>query len=105
MRMPSFSAIPAVVACLALAAPSSAQDKASFEGKAIKMILPTTAGGSTDIIARLFARFFSKYLPGTPPVMVQNMPGGHGVTALNLIAQQTKPDGSTMLLSSNSEAD
>jgi hypothetical protein len=95
----------AVVAGLALAAPAFAQDKVSFEGKAIKMILPTTAGGSTDIIARLFARFFTKYLPGNPSVVVQNMPGGHGVTALNVLAQQVKADGLTMLLSSNSEAD
>src|SRR5581483_4895839 len=47
----------------------------------------------------------TKYLPGNPAVLVQNMPGGHGLTALNVIAQQTKPDGLTMLLSSNSEAD
>jgi tripartite-type tricarboxylate transporter receptor subunit TctC len=104
MRTPSLSVISSI-ACLALAAPAFALDKVSFEGKTIKMILPTTAGGSSDIIGRLFARFFTKYLPGNAAVVVQNMPGGHGITALNLIAQQTKPDGLTMLLSSNSEAD
>jgi tripartite-type tricarboxylate transporter receptor subunit TctC len=99
-------AILAVTACVALATPgSAAEEKISFEGKSIKMIVPTTAGGSTDIAARLFARFFTKYLPGNPSVVVANMPGGHGVNALNFLAQQTKPDGLTMALSSNSEAD
>jgi tripartite-type tricarboxylate transporter receptor subunit TctC len=106
MQVRSLSAILAVAACVGLAASAFAADeKISFEGKTIKMIVPTTAGGSTDIAARLFARFFTKYLPGNPTLVVANMPGGHGVNALNFLAQQAKPDGLTMALSSNSEAD
>jgi tripartite-type tricarboxylate transporter receptor subunit TctC len=104
MKTPFLSAL-ALAACFALSQSASAQQKVSFEGKSIKMILPTTSGGSTDIAARLFARFLAKYLPGAPAIVVQNMPGGHGVNALNFLAQQAKPDGLTMLLSSNSEVD
>lgn len=91
--------------CVALAVSSFANEAVSFEDKTIKMIAPTTVGGSTDIAARLMARFFAKYLPGNPTVVVQNMPGGAGVPPLNFFAQQVKADGLTMLLSSNSEAD
>ena len=94
-----------VLAWVVLVVPSSGNEKVSFENKTIKLIAPTTVGGSTDIAARLMARFFAKYLPGNPTVVVQNMPGGAGVPPLNFFAQQVKPDGLTMLLSSNSEAD
>jgi tripartite-type tricarboxylate transporter receptor subunit TctC len=106
MKTPFLSTVLALAFCAGMSAPVCAADeKVSFEGKTIKMIVPTTSGGSTDIAARLFARFLTKYLPGNPAVVVANMPGGHGVNALNFLAQQSKPDGLTMALSSNSEAD
>lgn len=82
-----------------------AGEPVSFKDKTITMIIPTTAGGSTDLSARLFAKFFGDYLPGKPSVIAQNVPGGHGVTALNYIAQQVAPDGMTMTMSSNSQVD
>ena len=33
--------------------------------------------------------------------MVRNIPGAQGVTALNYIVQQTKPDGLTMIVGAN----
>lgn len=86
-------------------APACAADAVSFKGKNITMIIPTTAGGSTDLSARLFARFFGDYLPGKPSVVAQNVPGGHGVTALNYMVQQAAPDGLTITMSSNSQVD
>jgi tripartite-type tricarboxylate transporter receptor subunit TctC len=90
---------------LTLSPYASAQQHVSFEGETIKMIVPTTTGGSTDIAARLIARSMEKYLPGNPKIIIQNMPGGHGVAALNFVAQQAKPDGLTITLASNSQTD
>jgi tripartite-type tricarboxylate transporter receptor subunit TctC len=87
-----------------LTAPAFA-DKVSFEGQTVKMIIPTTAGGSTDLASRLIAKFLGKYLPGNPTIVAQNMPGGHGVTALNFVFQQAQPDGLTVTMSSNSQVD
>lgn len=95
----------AAVAVVCLAWPAAAADAVSFEGKSVKMIIPTTAGGGTDISARLFARFLGKYLPGKPSIVPQNMPGGGGVTPFNFFAQQVKPDGLTIAFSSSTEAD
>lgn len=77
----------------------------SFEGKVIKLLLPTTSGGGTDITARLFSRFMSKYLPGAPTIVFQHMPSGQGVSALNYFYKHVKPDGTTFLLASDSHVD
>lgn len=92
-------------ACVLVGAPALAADPVSFKDKTITMIIPTTAGGSTDLSARLFARFFSKHLPGKPTIVASNVPGGHGVSALNYLVQQAKPDGLTVTMSSNSQVD
>jgi tripartite-type tricarboxylate transporter receptor subunit TctC len=85
--------------------PAVGREAVSFEGKSVKMIIPTTAGGGTDISARLLARFIGKYLPGNPSIVPQNMPGGGGITPFNFFAQQVKPDGLTIAFSSSTEAD
>ena len=85
-------------------APASAQPL-SFEGKSIKVIVPSPAGGGTDYAARLIGRFLGKYLPGNPSIVAQNMPGGGGITALNFLAQQAKPDGLTMIVTANTAVD
>jgi len=105
MTVRYLSAVLAVAAVVWLASPVSAAEAVSFEGKSIRMIIPTTAGGGTDISARLFGRFLGKYLPGKPAIVPQNMLGGGGVTPLNFFAQQVKPDGLTIAFSSSTEAD
>ena len=91
--------------CLALAAPVLADEPVSFKGKTITMIIPTTAGASTDLSGRLFAKFFTKHLPGNPTSVSQNIPAGHGIVALNFLTQQSKPDGLTLSMSSSSQVD
>lgn len=98
------AAIVAAVAVLATPATVRAAD-VSFKDKTITMIIPTTAGGGTDVSARLFAKFFGDTLPGNPAVVPRNMPGAHGITALNHTVQQAKPDGLTVTMSSNSQVD
>ena len=95
----------AATCVLAISTFAAAEDKVSFQGEIIKMIVPTTTGGSTDIAARLIAQGLGKNLPGNPKVVIQNMPGGHGVAALNYVTQQAKPDGLTITLASNSQTD
>lgn len=94
----------AVVALAAMAivqnAPSNAES-ISFKGKTISMVVGSEPGGGTDATGRLVAPFFEKYLPGNPAIVIRNMPGAQGVTALNYILQQTKPDGLTLIAGSN----
>ena len=98
-------ALSSVVATGAPALRAHAADAVSFQGKTVTMIIPSTPAGSTDLTARLLAKFFSKHLPGQPTVVASNVPGGHGVAALNFLAQQAKPDGLTVSISGNSQVD
>jgi hypothetical protein len=93
--------------CLLGAGAASAADdsQVSFKGKTVTMIVPTTPGAGTDLSARVYAHFFSKYLPGQPAFVSSNVPSGHGVAALNFLAEQAKPDGTTVTMASDSQAD
>jgi hypothetical protein len=92
-----------LVAALLTAAllPASAAAAADFRGKQIAVIVGSEPGGGTDASARLIAPYFEKYLPGNPTLVVRNMPGAQGVTALNFVVQQTKPDGLTLIVGAN----
>lgn len=83
---------------------ASAQD-VSFKDKRIDMVIGYAAGGGTDAAGRLIAQFFQKYLPGNPSVIPRNVPGADGVTALNYMVTQTKPDGMTIAMNSSTQSD
>ena len=65
---------------------------ADFSGKTIDWIIPFKVGGGSDVWARLYAPFFTKYLPGNPTVVVKNMPGGGSITGGNFFEQRVKND-------------
>lgn len=73
----------------------SAQAQTNFEGKTIRFMVASTPGGPTDMMARAFAPFIARYLPGKPTVVFENRPGAVGVIAANYIYNVTKPDGLT----------
>jgi tripartite-type tricarboxylate transporter receptor subunit TctC len=82
-----------------------AEDPISFQGKTITMIIGSSPGGGTDISGRLIAGFLAAHLPGSPNVIVRNIPGAQGVTAMNYFVQQVAPDGLTVIMGSTSQAD
>jgi tripartite-type tricarboxylate transporter receptor subunit TctC len=84
------------------ASPALAADAPFYEGKTIRMVVSSGPGGGTDTAARLVSRFVSKYIPGNPKVIVQNMPGGGGTVANNYFASEAKPDGLTIMQDSSS---
>ena len=82
-----------------------AQAEVTFRDKTITMLVSSAAGGGTDISGRAIARFLTKYLPGSPTLVVQNMPGANGVTALNHFVNQSAPDGLTVVMAANAALD
>ncbi len=85
-----------------LATLAGAAEAPYYEGKTLRILVSSGTGGGTDTSARLVSRHISKYLPGNPKVLVQNMPGGGGTIANNYFANEVKPDGLTILQDSSS---
>jgi putative tricarboxylic transport membrane protein len=87
-----------------LVASGASAQPMSFKGKSITMLVGFAAGGGTDLAGRIIASVLGRYLPGEPTIVVQNVPGAEGLTALNHFAQ-VKPDGLTLTMGSGSQAD
>jgi tripartite-type tricarboxylate transporter receptor subunit TctC len=67
-----------------------------YEGKTITFFAGSSAGGGTDLTARLIAKYIEKHIPGKPAVLVVNKPGAGGMIAVNELYNVKKPDGLTM---------
>ena len=74
-----------------------AAEQPFYAGKTVNIIAGFAPGGTIDIRARLFARYLSKYMPGNPSIVVQNMVGAGGLVAANYVFSVAKPDGLTLL--------
>jgi len=61
----------------------------------LTMIVPFSAGGSTDILARVLAKDIAQEL--NVPVVVENKPGAEGFIAARQL-RTAKPDGNTLML-------
>ena len=89
----------------ALTAPAASAQEVSFKDKPVTMIIGYAPGGGTDASGRLIAQFIGKHLPGQPTIVVRNQPGADGMTSLNYMVQQTKPDGLTITMGSSTQVD
>lgn len=65
---------------------------AAYPEKPVHIIVPSEAGGGTDTMARLLAKFGEKYLGA--PMVIDNMPGAGGQIGFQAIAN-AKKDGYT----------
>jgi tripartite-type tricarboxylate transporter receptor subunit TctC len=91
------SAVVAAISLLALtAAPSIAQDWP--QKQTIRMIVPFPAGGGTDVVARIVAKYLQERLHQT--VIVENRGGANGQVGLTALKQST-PDGYTIEVTSD----
>ncbi len=67
-----------------------------FKGKTIRLVVGTSAGGAMDEWSRFLAPHLARNIPGSPDIVVQNMPGAGTVIAANYISNIAKPDGLTL---------
>lgn len=85
-----WTVLAAVVAGLAAAGNAAA----AYPEKPIQMIVPYSAGGSTDVLARAIAQVAPKYF--SQPLVVVNKPGGGAIPG-RVDVVRSKPDGYTVL--------
>ena len=83
-----------LLACFMLALSPVAR-AAEYPSRTIKMVVPTGAGGITDILARLVGKSISDQLG--QPVIIDNRPGAGGTIGTRAVAQ-AEPAGYTLLM-------
>jgi tripartite-type tricarboxylate transporter receptor subunit TctC len=96
--------VAAAIAAIALfgawpAIPNAAESVADFyRGKTITLLTPDASGGGYDAYGRLVGRFIGEHIPGRPNIVVQNMPGGSGLTEVNYLYNMAPKDGSVIAI-------
>jgi tripartite-type tricarboxylate transporter receptor subunit TctC len=64
-----------------------------YAGKQIKLTTHVGPASGYSVWARLVAAHLGRHVPGSPTVIVQNMPGGGGIKAANYLYSQASKDG------------
>jgi tripartite-type tricarboxylate transporter receptor subunit TctC len=67
-----------------------------YRGKTIRMLVGYGPGGGYDLYARLVAEFLPRHLPGTPQIVVENMPGAGSISAAKYMAEVAPRDGTVL---------
>lgn len=87
----------AAIAAILGTLPVHAQSPAAFyQGKTIRITVGFVAGGGFDTNARLLARYIGSHVPGSPNVIVQNMPGASSLKAVQYLDAGAPTDGTAI---------
>ena len=87
-----FTTLALAAAALACAGGAAAQ---AYPSKPVTMVVPTAAGGTTDLSARMVAQALGPVLGQS--VVVDNKGGGNGAIAASIV-KRAEPDGYTLLM-------
>jgi tripartite-type tricarboxylate transporter receptor subunit TctC len=99
-RMMNFPRILIVLAC-AYSTGALGQAAAGYPDRAIRIIVPLSAGGNVDIVARTVAEQLARGFG--QPVVVENRPGASSLVGTQFVAKSA-PDGYTLLAMANTFA-
>ncbi|WP_259276328.1 tripartite tricarboxylate transporter substrate-binding protein, partial [Raoultella terrigena] len=83
----------AAAACAVL--PAAALAQGAYPAKPVTLVVPTAAGGTTDLSARMLAQALGPVLGQS--VVVDNKGGGNGNIAAGAV-KRAEPDGYTLLM-------
>jgi tripartite-type tricarboxylate transporter receptor subunit TctC len=86
------------VALSLLAGAAGAQSPDAWPTQPIRMLVPFSAGGMVDTVARATAQHLSERLG--KPVVIENRTGANGAIAMEAVARSA-PDGHTLVFASN----
>jgi tripartite-type tricarboxylate transporter receptor subunit TctC len=67
-----------------------------YRSRTLNIIVGSGPGGGYDLLARLLARHIGRHIPGSPTVVVQNMPGAGSLRAANFLYAAAPKDGTTI---------
>jgi hypothetical protein len=88
-------AVCAIVLVAGVALPAGAAD--FYAGKTINFVVVVVdVGGGFSIYARTIGKYLARYIPGSPTVVVKNMPGAGGATASAWLYRIAAKDGTAI---------
>ena len=64
-----------------------------YRGKTVRLVVGFSPGGGYDAYSRVIARHLSKYIPGNPTAIVDNMAGAGSIIAANHVYNAGPKDG------------
>jgi tripartite-type tricarboxylate transporter receptor subunit TctC len=67
-----------------------------YKGKTVRFVVGFAPGGGYDAYTRMVARYISRYIPGNPSTVVENMDGAGSLIAAHHIYSKITPDGLTV---------
>src|SRR5436309_11591612 len=67
-----------------------------YRGKTISLYVGFPPGGGYDLYARVFAPYFTRHIPGNPPIVLKTMLGGSGIKAAGYMTSVTPQDGTSL---------
>lgn len=67
-----------------------------YAGKSVDIVVGGAAGGGIDLYTRLISRHLARHIPGTPTIVVRNLPGASGTRAVQHVAMAAPPNGLTI---------
>ncbi len=76
----------------------------AFKGKEVRILVGYGAGGGYDIYARTVALHLSRFIPGNPTVIVQNMPGADGLKVADYMHLHAPKDGTVIAVTNRNVA-
>jgi tripartite-type tricarboxylate transporter receptor subunit TctC len=79
---------------MALAAVGTLHAQTAYPSKPVKIVVPVTTGGPSDLVARILGDKLSAALG--KPVVIENRPGASQTVGANAVAK-ADPDGYTLL--------
>jgi tripartite-type tricarboxylate transporter receptor subunit TctC len=93
-----FASLVAVMAAAAALAGQPARADDFYKGKIFTIVVGFTPAGGYDTYARNLARYIGNYIPGSPTVIVQNMPSAGSLTAVRYLNLTAPRDGTVMAI-------
>src|ERR1700754_4641653 len=91
MRTP----VTAALLCALLAIPAAFAQTAAYPAKPLRLVVPFSPGGASDLTARTLAQKMGEALG--QPIVVDNKPGANGSIGIEAVAK-APADGYTILL-------
>ena len=65
----------------------------SYKDTVVRIIVGAPPGGRLDTYSRVIARHMGAHVPGSPTIIIENMPGAGTLLAANYLYKAAKPDG------------